>query len=178
MVPARRDMTGGGGSLRVRRLQAHERDLFKRLRRAALAESPEAFGETLAAAEGQPDSYWDTLVASTTPQRAQTTFIVEDDLTPIGVCFGLLDRNDATVGHLGGMWVAPTARGQGAGRALVDALVAWARERGFARLEPWVTDGNTVATALYARAGFAVTGRRRPLPSNPSRDVAQMSLVL
>jgi len=61
------------------------------------------------------------------------------------------------------MWVARDARGTGAGTALVDAVVAWATDRGAERLTTSVTEGNAAATVLYAAAGFADTGRREPL---------------
>ena len=61
------------------------------------------------------------------------------------------------------MWVAPEARGTGAGRALVEAVIGWAAERGARTLTTSVTEGNAGGTALYAAAGFADTGRREPL---------------
>jgi ribosomal protein S18 acetylase RimI-like enzyme len=61
------------------------------------------------------------------------------------------------------MWVAPEARGSGAGRVLVDAVIAWAGERGARRLVTSVTEGNDGALRLYERAGFADTGAREPL---------------
>jgi RimJ/RimL family protein N-acetyltransferase len=45
----------------------------------------------------------------------------------------------------------------------VDAVVAWAVERGAGRIETSVAEGNAAAAALYAAAGFADTGRREPL---------------
>ena len=171
-------MTDAGRRVRVRTLRPDERELFKALRLRALADSPDSFGQTLADARARPESYWDHLVASTTPPSSQVTFIVERDGAPIGLCFGLLDRADPTAAHLGGMWVEPTARRSGAGRALVDAVVAWARTRGFARLELAVTLGNDTATHLYEHAGFAWTDRRAPLTSNPARETGWMTLTL
>jgi ribosomal protein S18 acetylase RimI-like enzyme len=165
-------------AVRVRTLRADERELFKTLRLRALADSPDSFGDTLADARAQPESYWDDLVTSTTPPSPQVTFIVERDGVPVGLCFGLVDRTDATAAHLGGMWIDPVARGSGAGRALVDAVVAWARARGFARLELAVTLGNHAAERLYERAGFAWTDRRAPLASNPARQTGWMRLTL
>jgi ribosomal protein S18 acetylase RimI-like enzyme len=76
------------------------------------------------------------------------------------------------------MWVVPDARGRGAGRALADAVVAWARERGFGGVVLWVTEGNKRAIDLYERAGFAATGRRDRLPSNDRLEVFEMRLAL
>ena len=72
----------------------------------------------------------------------------------------------------------PAARGRGVGRALGDAVIAWARERGFVRIVLWVTDGNDEAIALYERLGFARTGRLDRLRSNPSLAVFEMTLAL
>ena len=76
---------------------------------------------------------------------------------------GRLDDEDPEVAGLYAIWVGPQARGTGAGRALVEAVIAWATERGARRLTTSVTEGNAAGAALYAAAGFADTGRREPL---------------
>jgi ribosomal protein S18 acetylase RimI-like enzyme len=38
-----------------------------------------------------------------------------------------------------------------------------------------VTTNNDAAATLYSRAGFTETGRRRPLPSDPSRTEVFLS---
>jgi GNAT superfamily N-acetyltransferase len=53
--------------------------------------------------------------------------------------------------------VVPEARGQGIGRAALDALDAWARERGIAQIGLHVFGSNDVARRLYLRAGFVET---------------------
>ena len=53
----------------------------------------------------------------------------------LGLAFGLFDKERAKIGHVAGMWVDPGARGRGAGRALLDAAIAWARSRALDRLE-------------------------------------------
>jgi ribosomal protein S18 acetylase RimI-like enzyme len=55
--------------------------------------------------------------------------------------------------------VEPAARGRGAGRALLDAAEANAREAGIGYMSLMVTEDNASARALYDRAGF-VTERR------------------
>ena len=56
-----------------------------------------------------------------------------------------------------------SARGSGAGRALLEAALGWSAERGAMRVTTSVTEDNAAAAALYAAAGFADTGRREPL---------------
>lgn len=54
-------------------------------------------------------------------------------------------------GYLEDLYVAPEARGQGVGRALIEDLIALGRARGWARLY-WLTDQtNAQARALYNR---------------------------
>lgn len=49
---------------------------------------------------------------------------------------------------------------RGAGSALMDALFAWARERGLEAIHLEVREGNQRARDFYARHGFAAVGRR------------------
>jgi GNAT superfamily N-acetyltransferase len=51
--------------------------------------------------------------------------------------------------YLEDLFVAPEARGQGLGRALIDDLIALARARGWSRLYWHTNEANTRARALY-----------------------------
>lgn len=164
--------------MRIRELERHEWALFRELRLRALAESPDAFARTLAEALGEDDAYWVKLTESVTAPGGQVMLVAEVQGRPVGMAFGLFDKERAKTGHVAGMWVDPDARGRGAGRALLDAAIAWARSRGLDRLELWVTKGNGPAERLYERAGFADTGRRDVLASNPALQTIQMALTL
>ena len=52
------------------------------------------------------------------------------------------------------LFVEETARGSGLGRALVEAAIGRARERGCARVELDVNEANPAALALYESLGF------------------------
>ena len=52
------------------------------------------------------------------------------------------------------IFVEPEARGSGLGRALAEAALARARERGCARVELDVNEANAAALALYESLGF------------------------
>lgn len=57
---------------------------------------------------------------------------------------------------LDGLCVSPAARGQGVGTALLEAIAAEGRARGFATLRLDVVDSNPRARALYERLGFTI----------------------
>ncbi|WP_298125942.1 ribosomal protein S18-alanine N-acetyltransferase [Brevundimonas sp.] len=57
--------------------------------------------------------------------------------------------------------VRPAARRQGVGGRLMRRALARATEAGVARVFLEVAEDNDAAQALYARLGFAATGRRR-----------------
>jgi RimJ/RimL family protein N-acetyltransferase len=76
------------------------------------------------------------------------------------------------------MWVAPSARGRGLGRELAEAVVGWARDRGFERLRLGVTAEAPAALRLYERLGFVRTGAARPLRSDSSLCEHELELEL
>ena len=76
------------------------------------------------------------------------------------------------------MYVRPGCRRAGIGVALLAALTAYARERGLRALRLETGIAQAEALALYERAGFADTGRRDVLPSNPALQTIQMALNL
>jgi L-amino acid N-acyltransferase YncA len=59
-----------------------------------------------------------------------------------------------------GVYVAANARGQGVGRALLEALVADAEAHGLWTLQGATIAENAASLALQARCGFRVIGRR------------------
>ena len=59
--------------------------------------------------------------------------------------------------------VAPTARRQGVGRALMEAARAWTAARGLARLELNVYEFNEAAQSFYEAERFSTLSRRMSL---------------
>jgi putative acetyltransferase len=93
----------------------------------------------------------------------------DDDGAVLGV--GALKRLDDAHAEIKSMHTAQEARGRGVGRAMVEHLVAVARERGFSRvsLETGAGPAFAPARALYARAGFEPCGAFGPyVPSGNS----------
>ena len=78
--------------------------------------------------------------------------------------------DDAANVFLVGMWVAPALRGTGIARDLVESVLAWANERGAARVCLSVEPGNDRAARLYEKCGFAETADPPPFPYEPNHD--------
>ena len=97
-------------------------------------------------------------------------FIVETDGRPIGCALWQEEDGDAEL-----VVFVTTYRGVGAGVALLDAVVAHARESGWRRLWLITTNDNTDAMRIYQRAGWqwvdwhrdAVTRSRKLKPELP-----------
>lgn len=52
----------------------------------------------------------------------------------------------------------PAARGRGLGRRMLDLCLGFAREAGYRRMVLWTHESHRAACALYAAAGFSMTG--------------------
>jgi GNAT superfamily N-acetyltransferase len=131
---------------------------LRALRLRALRDAPYAFGSTYEASAAWPDESW-------TRQLIElVTFVVAVEGRDVGMVRCGPDEEAPDAAALRSMWVAPEARGRGAGDALIGAVVAWARGAGFRRVLLDVVDDNTAAVALYARHGFQPTGVTSSLP--------------
>ncbi|MDB5421070.1 MAG: rimI [Brevundimonas sp.] len=74
--------------------------------------------------------------------------------------------------------VRPEVRGRGVGRRLTAAAADMARVAGAERLFLEVAEDNTAARALYGRAGFVQTGRRKAYYETAQGRVDALILVL
>lgn len=78
----------------------------------------------------------------------------------VGSC-GVM-RLDATHCELRKMYLLPAARGHGLGRRLLERALAFARGRGYSRIELTTASALTDAIAMYRRHGFAPIERAMP----------------
>ena len=74
--------------------------------------------------------------------------------------------------------VAASARGQGVGKLLLDAIVLRAQQRRASRVFLEVRESNMTAQALYAAKGFQSVARRRRYYSQPVEDALVLRLDL
>jgi GNAT superfamily N-acetyltransferase len=149
--------------LTVRRFTPDEWRLYRDLRLRALQDAPDAFGSTYEHECQRTDSDWRTRLERGAASARDLPLVAEVDGEPTGLAWARLSDEEAGVAHLYQMWVAPESRGQGVGRALLDAAVEWARTAGAHALMLNVTIGNSPAVHLYERAGFVPVGDPGPL---------------
>lgn len=74
--------------------------------------------------------------------------------------------------------VSGTARRGGIGKALLDALAAWARTKPALQVQLEVRAGNDSAINFYCNAGFHRDGVRPGYYQRPDEDAVLMSLPL
>ena len=160
--------------MHLRRLEPSEVGLHRELRLRALQSAPDSFGETFAAVAVRSSAYWEDLTRSVTEPERHVMFLAHAGEDVLGSTYGLRDRDHGEVGRVGGMWVDPAWRSRGVGRALLHQVFDWAREHGLSRLRLWAPAHSPAALALYGRAGFRETGKRRLLPTNPALEIIEM----
>lgn len=152
----------------IRRIRPTEGQEFRAIRLQALADSPTAFGSTVAETESRPAKYWVARAAAGAAGEDSVLFVAEEADAWVGLVGGFVEGETERDVELISMWVNPSYRGRGVGRQLVEQLLEWASSRGAGRVLLWVTENNVEATSLYRRCGFIPSGDRQPHPSQPA----------
>lgn len=83
-----------------------------------------------------------------------------------------------TICYLEYMWIHPQFRNKGRAAKLVTNVLKRMAGEGVTTVRLWVLDGNDTAARVYERIGFRFTGKRQPLPQEPSRNENLMELGL
>lgn len=148
--------------------------MLRRVRLAALADSPAAFGATLEHELALGEEDW--------RRRTGTgaTFLAWQRGEPVGLVTVFPQPGEGGQGewHLVSMWGSPQVRGSGVARLLVEAAVAQVKAAGGTRLTLWVADGNGRARAFYRRMGFRPTGRRQTYQRRDDSAFGEEELAL
>ncbi len=107
-------------------------------------------------------------------------------LTKEGIGVGMVCSKDGRVCAYGGMIVAvdegqitniathPDYRRQGYGRAVVEALVKYAKMNGLDSISLEVRESNKAAIELYTKLGFKVEGKRKDFYTKPTENALIM----
>jgi ribosomal protein S18 acetylase RimI-like enzyme len=158
--------------MEIRPIRPDEWQALKALRLRALATDPDAFGGRLGDAIEHDDEVWRRRASGESGEAV--TYVADRDGALIGMAVGAPAPDHPEAAGLFGMWVAPEARGQGIGGALVDAVAGWARSVGYELIGLGVTTSNAAAIAFYERKGFVDLGDRLPLREGSELEIALM----
>lgn len=145
---------------RTVRLRPRDAAAYRALMLQAYAQHPQAFTSSVAERAVLPLIWWEQRLSETS-RAAEVVFGVRHGdhlVAAVGLGFDTREkaRHKAT---LFGMYVAPEARQQGLGAALVMRALDCARNRAEVKLvQLTVTEGNHAAQALYERHGFVTFG--------------------
>nr|WP_246416149.1 GNAT family N-acetyltransferase [Nocardioides luti] len=124
---------------------------LRTVRLAALAESPEMFGSTLAREQVFDEAEWRRRAAR------PATFLASRDGADVGTAGVYLFGDGWAVN---GMWLAPDARGAGLVEALVRACEQVVLDAGADTVTLGVMEDNPRGRGAYLRLGYAFTGAR------------------
>jgi ribosomal protein S18 acetylase RimI-like enzyme len=141
---------------------------LKTIRLQSLAESPKAFGLAYEVASAYTDDQWRDRAGNRTPPMY---FVARNEEGPVGLIGGVKAKAEF---NLIAMWVAPSHRGLGVGRALVAKVLSIAASRGESEVCLFVSPLNKAACALYEGMGFCFTQHFEPLESYPKIMVQRM----
>ncbi|MHC4824845.1 MAG: GNAT family N-acetyltransferase [Planctomycetota bacterium] len=90
-------------------------------------------------------------------------WVLEDEAKRIVGCIALATLVVGESVELKKCYVSSELRGGGWGRKLVQQVEDWARGQGVGRIELWTDTRFTLAHKVYAKLGYAPTGRTRDL---------------
>jgi ribosomal protein S18 acetylase RimI-like enzyme len=160
----------------VRPIAPHEWQKYRDIRLQALQDAPDAFGSTWAAEAAQTDDHWSARMAAAAANNTDRALFAVNEEAVCGLVWCKLSAAEPGVADIYQMWVAPTARGLGAGRALLDHALAWAKSRGAQRVRLGVTVADSPAMRLYRSHGFAPVGEPEPLRAGSALMTQVMEL--
>ncbi|WP_404939315.1 GNAT family N-acetyltransferase [Pseudomonas sp. JDS08PS003] len=152
----------------TRLTQTRDWMLLKRVRLAALQDTPTAFGVSYQTAAHYSDQQWQDRASSTGSQF----WLAFKDQQPVGMIGAAVSAENRY--NLIGMWVAPDARGSGVAAKLVDAVKSRGRDQGHECVYLDVAPENARAAHFYLKQGFAFIDEWEPLESHPQIKVQTM----
>ena len=165
--------------MKVARLTAADATRYRALMLHAYEAAADAFTSTPEERAAEPESWWVKRIADPT-SIAFGAFMGDELAGTVTIEFATRAKTRHKA-HLIGMFVSESLRGQGAGRALVEAALAQAASRpGVLVVTLTVTQGNASAIALYESCGFRTFGIEPMAIATPAgfKSKVHMSLRL
>jgi ribosomal protein S18 acetylase RimI-like enzyme len=161
----------------IERLSPHRAMDLKRVRLAALKDTPSAFSSTYARESQRSDEDWLRLTSAWNSHQS-VFYIALDQGLPCGMIAGKFDEVAAGRAWVLSMWVAPAHRRSGLGARLMKEVERWARGLTICELCLHVTSNNSTAQAFYQKCGFTRTGITQPYQNDPALFEYEMAKAI
>ena len=142
----------------------------------ALFDAPDAFGGLYDVSVARPQEWWIDWARDSAEDGKQAMFLAWDEQQPVGIAGTFRDEDGRWI--VIAMWVRPAHQGQGIGRRLLDAVVAFIRTQGARETFLGVAEGNEPARRLYETYGFVETPVAYPLREGSPITVRELRLGL
>ncbi|HUV57912.1 MAG TPA: GNAT family N-acetyltransferase [Acidimicrobiales bacterium] len=152
----------------VRRVRPGDWSALRGIRLEALADTPEAYGSTLADVSTWPDERWRLMAGG------RANFLAEVDGRVVGMVAGGTNNEWPGTRWMYAMYVTPETRGTGVADDLVEMVSQWARDEGVGQLYLSVTATVARARAFYERMGFRLTGTTTSMSRDPGVTLVTM----
>lgn len=153
--------------LSIRQVGADHALLVRDLRLRGLELDPASFGSNLARERPYTEERWREWVTGPNVSPVFASFVAFLDDAAVGLVVSCRNEEQPDRFHVLAMWVAPEARRQGVGAALLSHAERWASSNGARRTVLGVTTVADAARGLYEGAGYTPTGATRPLDHLP-----------
>lgn len=167
--------------MEIRLLDESDAETYRTLRLRALRENPEAFGSTYEERSARPlAEFADQLRPDGDPPQRFTLGAYVAGALAGSITFRRSPYvKEQHKGVITAMFVAPEQRGQGLGRALLEAAIARARSLpGVEQINLSVVTTNDAARALYTSLGFESYGLERHALKQDGRYYDEYLMVL
>lgn len=146
-------------TMEIRLLEEQDAKEYWALRKEALTQDPGAFGETYTEATSHDNPV--ERIEKIIKRDHEHIFGAFIDERLLGIATLTIETTVKTQhrGYIGSVYVSPDARGNGAGAAIMKAIIAWAHAHDhLEKLDLGVFTSNQRAFELYKKLGFEVIG--------------------
>ena len=150
----------------LRRVHQDDWELWRDVRLRSLADAPDAFGSTYEREAAFTEDEWRDRLK----HGPRVLVLVEGE--PVALGGGVPHEGELFVF---GMWTDEAHRRRGHADAVLDVVVAWARERDLP-VVLHVNTANPAARAAYERYGFVATGHLEELRPGSDQRIELMRL--
>jgi GNAT superfamily N-acetyltransferase len=151
--------------IEVKRIQPDQGELLRELRLRALQDAPDAFLENYDNASQKSIEHWQASAQKHAISSQAVNFFGFLNGELAGMAGAYIADDAPHIVNLCAMWVAPEARQQGLGKALVNRVIDWAKQAQVSRVRLWVNRENSEAMVFYRCCGFNDTGNTAIFPA-------------